>query len=131
LDENGIEKDFTSTFAGGLLLTHIDRIEVLSIIIVETIGRVRMLYKISQARAGNIFEPSKFWRSPDWSISMKVPHEGYILDEVLYAGDFNDVNLHLLPNVPRLRIWLSDRVVNKLKKLDIIVDSQYTALFET
>jgi hypothetical protein len=90
-----------------------------------------MLYKISQARAGNIFEPSKFWRSPDWSISMKVPHEGYILDEVLYAGDFNDVNLHLLPNVPRLRIWLSDRVVNKLKKLDIIVDSQYTALFET
>ena len=59
---------------------------------------------------------------------MKVPHENYILEEVLYAGDFNDVNLHLLPNVPRLRIWLSDRVVNDLKKLDIIVDSQYTAL---
>jgi hypothetical protein len=87
-----------------------------------------MLYKVSRARTDNLFEPSKFWRSPDWSVSMKVPHESYILDEVLYAGDFNDVNIHLLPNVPRLRIWLSDRAVTELKKLDIIVASHYTAL---
>jgi hypothetical protein len=87
-----------------------------------------MLYKVSRARTDNIFEPSKFWRSSDWSVSLRAPQDGYILEEVLYAGDFHDVNLHLLPNVPRLRIWLSDRVVNELKKLDIIVDSQYTAL---
>jgi hypothetical protein len=87
-----------------------------------------MLYKVSRARAGNIFEPSKFWRSPDWSASTKVPDENHILEEVLYAGDFDDVNLYLLPNVPRLRIWLSDRVVNELKKLNIIVDSHYTAI---
>jgi hypothetical protein len=87
-----------------------------------------MLYKISRARADNIFEPSKFWRSSDWSASTKVPHENHILEEVLYAGDFNDVNLYLLPKVPRIRIWLDDRVVNELKKLNIIVDSQYTAI---
>jgi hypothetical protein len=87
-----------------------------------------MLYKVSRARADNIFEPSKFWRSADWSASMTVPCEHHILEEVLYAGDFNDVNLYLLPNVPRMRIWLSDLVVNELKKLNIIVDSQYTAI---
>ncbi len=87
-----------------------------------------MLYKVSRARTDNIFEPSKFWRSPDWSVSLKVPHESFILEEVLYAGDFHDVNLYLLPNVPRLRIWLSDRVIEDLKKLDIIVENRYTAL---
>jgi hypothetical protein len=87
-----------------------------------------MLYKVSRARTDNLFEPSKFWRSPDWSVSLKVPHESYILEEVLYAGDFDDVNLHLLPNVPRLRIWLSGRVIDRLKKLDILVESHYTAL---
>ena len=87
-----------------------------------------MLYKVSRARTDNIFEPIKFWRSPDWSISTRVPQASYILEEVLYAGDFNDVNIHLLPKVPRLRIWLSDRVVNELQKLDIVVESHYTAL---
>jgi hypothetical protein len=87
-----------------------------------------MLYKVSPARPNNIFEPSKFWRSADWNASLKEPRDGYILEEVLYAGDFNDVNLYLLPNVPRMRIWLSDRVVDRLKQLDIMVESHFTAL---
>ena len=64
-----------------------------------------MLYKISKAPLDNIFRPKLFWRTDDWKSSSTTMKPGYLQDEVLYAGDFDEVNIHLLPNIKRLRLW--------------------------
>ncbi len=69
---------------------------------------MELLYKVSEPRSDWKFEPSRFWRTEDWSSSDNSPHEGYIEDCILYAADFNEVNIHLLPRVWRLRVWLDD-----------------------
>lgn len=67
-----------------------------------------LLYKISAPRADLVFSPRPFWRTNDWSFSDDQPHEGLIEESLLFAGRFDDVNLHLLPEVWRLRVWLDD-----------------------
>lgn len=66
------------------------------------------LYKVSAPRAEMTFTPTRFWRTHDWSSSTRSEREGYLQDEVLYAAEFDVVNIHLLPKVWRLRVWLDD-----------------------
>lgn len=73
-----------------------------------------VLYKVSVPREDPTFEPTRFWRTEDWSSSTEHPREGhldgrsYIEDQVLFAAEFDEVNIHLLPKVWRLRVWLDD-----------------------
>jgi hypothetical protein len=73
------------------------------------------LYKVSKPRTDMVFEPSRFWRAPDWSFSDEHEHAGFVEDCVLFAGEFDEVNIHLLPKVWRLRVWLDDE--NRLERL--------------
>lgn len=67
-----------------------------------------LLYKVSEPRDSLTFEPRPFWRAEDWSFSDDQPHDGLIEDPVLYAAEFDEINIHLLPRVWRLRVWLDD-----------------------
>jgi hypothetical protein len=66
------------------------------------------LYKVSEPGHGDRFEPRRFWRTDDWAFSDDHPHEGLIEDQVLFAAEFDEVNLHLLPRVRRVRVRLDD-----------------------
>jgi hypothetical protein len=57
-----------------------------------------------------MFYPSTFWHTPDWESSCDhLPNKvGYIEDKVLYAGDFDEVNIHLFPRVRTVRIRTVD-----------------------
>lgn len=67
-----------------------------------------LLYKVSHPRDDWTFEPRPFWRAEDWSFSDDHPHDGLIEDHVLYVAQFDEINIHLLPKVWRLRVWLDD-----------------------
>lgn len=67
-----------------------------------------LLYKVSEPREDWTFKPRRFWRTEDWSFSDDQEREGLIEDCVLYAGEFDEINIHLLPKVWRLRVWLDD-----------------------
>ena len=50
------------------------------------------LYKVAPPRDGWTFEPRPFWRTEDWSSSSdNQKGDGYVRDEVLYAGGFDEV----------------------------------------
>jgi hypothetical protein len=66
------------------------------------------LYKVSQPRDDLMFYPSVFWHTPDWESSTTRAREGYIRDAVLYAGDFDEVNIHLFPRARTIRVRASD-----------------------
>ncbi len=66
------------------------------------------LYKVSEPRGDWTFEPRPFWRAEDWSFSDDQRHDGLVEDHVLYAAEFNEINIHLFPRVWRLRVWLDD-----------------------
>ncbi len=66
------------------------------------------LYKVSAPSHGDRFEPRVFWRTDDWSMSDDHPHDGLTEDMVLFAAEFDEVNIHLLPRVWRLRVWLDN-----------------------
>ncbi len=68
----------------------------------------RLLYKVAAPRDDWTFHPRPFWRTPDWSSSTEDQTEGYIEDCVLYVAEFDEVNIHLLPKVWRLRVWLDN-----------------------
>jgi hypothetical protein len=67
---------------------------------------MELLFKVTEPGRGDRFEPRPFWRTDDWSMSDDHPHEGLVEDRVLYAAEFDEVNIHLLPRVWRLRVWL-------------------------
>lgn len=67
------------------------------------------LFKVSHPRPDRIFQPSRFWRSADWSYSSSNPRPGLTEENVLYAGEFADIPLHLLPEIPRLQLPLSEK----------------------
>lgn len=67
-----------------------------------------LLYKVSEPRDDWSFEPRRFWRAEDWSFSADHPGNGLVEDRVLFAAEFDDINIHLLPRVWRLRVWLDD-----------------------
>jgi hypothetical protein len=66
------------------------------------------LYKVSRPRDDWTFGPGRFWRTEDWSFSDDRPHDGLIEDRVLYAAPLEEINIHLMPEVWRLRVWLDD-----------------------
>ena len=66
------------------------------------------LYKVTTPRADLAFFPSTFWHTLDWESSTNRYRDGYIEDKVLYAGDFDEVNIHLFPRVRTVRIRAVD-----------------------
>lgn len=77
------------------------------------------LYKVSAPRADKMFYPSTFWHTLDWESSTTRYREGYIKDEVLYAGDFEEVNIHLFPRVRTVRVRFVDADSSKLCDLGL------------
>jgi hypothetical protein len=61
-------------------------------------------YKVSPPREDTLFHPSTFWLTPDWESSSTREHDGYIREELLYVGDFDEVNIHLFPRVRTVRV---------------------------
>lgn len=57
----------------------------------------KYLYKVSPPRDSLIFNPSVFYRTNDYSSSSDKPKDGHLEDKLLYAGEFFDVAIHLLP----------------------------------
>ncbi len=76
-----------------------------------------MLYKVTKPRSDMIFQPTRFWHTPDWKSSSNRPREGYIEDAVLYAGDFDEVSIHLLPKVRRLRVRVTPDSADRIHAL--------------
>jgi hypothetical protein len=66
--------------------------------------RAGFLYKVAPPRVDMVFYPSQFWHTPNWESSSTTEHDGYIREEVLYAGDFDEVNIHLFPRVKTVRV---------------------------
>ena len=79
-----------------------------------------MLYKVSSPRSKMTILPSTFWHTPDWESSTTRARPGYIKDTVLYAGDFDEVNIHLLPKIRRMRFWRSLEVLGFLAEFSLI-----------
>jgi len=80
---------------------------------------VTELYKVSPPRAEMVFHPSRFWRTEDWESSTDRPREGYIEENVLYAGDFEEVSIHLFPRVRVVRVRPADADCNLLQSLGL------------
>ncbi len=72
-----------------------------------------LLYKVSEPRDDPTFVPRRFWRTEDWSFSDDQQRDGLIEDRLLYAAEFNEINMYLLPKVWRLRVWLDDEERNE------------------
>ena len=79
--------------------------------------RKMMLYKVSQPRKNMRFEPSKFWHTTDWKRSSQNPKPGYVEDVVLYAAGFDEISIHLLPKVRRLRVWIKPETTAHLSDM--------------
>lgn len=77
------------------------------------------LYKVSEPREDLTFVPSRFWRTEDWTSSSTRIREGHIEDTLLYAAEFDEVNIHLLPKVWRLRVWVDGHNVERLRRLNL------------
>ncbi|MGK0337688.1 MAG: hypothetical protein ACJAXW_002689 [Candidatus Azotimanducaceae bacterium] len=67
-----------------------------------------VLYKVAPPRSELRFYPSRFWHTADWESSTPKPREGYIEDEVLFVGDFDEINIHLLPRKKSVRVRSQD-----------------------
>lgn len=61
-----------------------------------------------------MFYPSSFWRTEDWESSTPKPRDGYIEDEVLFVGDFDEINIHLLPRRRTVRVRGKDATPKQL-----------------
>ena len=85
------------------------------------------LYKVSAPRIDMTFHPSKFWHTEDWESSSSRPREGYIEDTVLFAGDFDEVNIHLFPRVRTVRVRAVDLEATHLQALGMYCRSGVTA----
>jgi hypothetical protein len=77
------------------------------------------LYKVSAPRAEMEFHPSPFWRSADWESSTTRPRADYIRECVLYAGDFDEINIHLFPRVRTIRVRAVDADASRLRGLGL------------
>ena len=79
----------------------------------------KFLYKVSAPRSDMVFYPSTFWHTLDWESSTTRYREGYIEDEVLFAGDFDEVNIHLFPRVRTVRVRSKDADASVLRSYGI------------
>ncbi|MEM7362811.1 MAG: hypothetical protein AAF525_02200 [Pseudomonadota bacterium] len=65
------------------------------------------------------FHPSRFWRSEDWESSTDRPRQGYIEELLLYAGDLDEISIHLFPRVRTVRVRSKDAASSQLRALDL------------
>ncbi len=61
------------------------------------------LYKATAPRKKLLFKPSKFYRTEDFLSSADKPKPGYTEDELLYAGEFHEMAIYLMPNIYRIQ----------------------------
>lgn len=66
------------------------------------------LYKVSAPRESMLFEPTRFYRTEDFRSSSRRSRPGYIPDCLLYAGDFEEISIHLFPKIHRIRVRNSE-----------------------
>jgi len=66
------------------------------------------LYKVAKPRSALWFSPTPFWRSADWESSSTRPRDGYIEEKILFAGNFEEVSIHLFPRVWTVRVRAVD-----------------------
>jgi hypothetical protein len=85
------------------------------------------LYKVSTPRPDLMFYPSTFWRSLDWESSTTNRRDDYIKEEVLYAGDFDEVNIHLFPRVRTVRVRARDADHRALQRIGLSCEPGKTA----
>ena len=80
------------------------------------------LYKVTAPRKSRVFNPTKFYRTQDFWSSSPRPKPGYICDCLVYAGDFDEISIHLLPKIHRIRVRNSEAARRKLLCLGIETD---------
>ena len=66
------------------------------------------LFKVARPRDTDWFYPSTFWRTADWESSTLRYRPGYQRDCVLYAGDREEIGIHLLPRDRTIRVRAVD-----------------------
>ena len=81
------------------------------------------LYKVSAPRASLVFNPTRFYRTEDFRSSSRRPKPGYIPDCLLYAGDFEEISIHLFPKIHRIRVRNSEESRVKLSILGFETDA--------
>ncbi len=81
-----------------------------------------LLYKVTPRRDSNVFHPTRFYRTRDFSSSTRRPQPGYIPDRLLYVGDFDEISIHLFPGIHRIRVRNSVSARRKLKSLGFETD---------
>lgn len=77
------------------------------------------VYKVSPPRRDMMFYPRTFWRSEDWESSTDRPREGYIEERLLYAGDLDEISIHLFPRVRTVRVRPADADSVRLRQMDL------------
>ncbi len=80
------------------------------------------LYKVTAPRKTKVFNPAEFYRTQDFRSSSTRPKPGYISDSLLYAGDFEEISIHLFPKIHRIRVRNSRVSRRQLLNLGIETD---------
>ena len=80
------------------------------------------LYKVSAPRESMVFTPTRFYRTEDFRSSSRRSRPGYIPDCLLYAGDFEEISIHLFPNIHRIRVRNSEESRGALSILGFETD---------
>lgn len=81
------------------------------------------LYKVSAPRESLMFYPTRFYRTQDFRSSSRRPKPGYIPDCLLYAGDFEEISIHLFPKIHRIRVRNSEESRGELSILGFETDA--------
>ncbi len=80
------------------------------------------LYKVSAPRESLLFEPTRFYRTEDFRSSSRRSKPGYIPDCLLYAGDLEEISIHLFPKIHRIRVRNSEESRGELSILGFETD---------
>ena len=81
------------------------------------------LYKVSAPRESMVFSPTRFYRTEDFRSSSRRSKPGYIPDCLLYAGDFEEISIHLFPKIHRIRVRNSEESRGELSILGFETDA--------
>ena len=88
-----------------------------------------LLYKVSPPRESTLFSPSEFWRTENYQLSSHTYTPGFIKDKLLFAGRFQDISIHLLPNIRRIEIRNNKESTPFYKELDLPPQNYTSHLF--
>ncbi|MDE3000064.1 MAG: hypothetical protein OXU79_13390 [Gemmatimonadota bacterium] len=70
-----------------------------------------------------MFKPTRFYRTEDFRSSSRRPKPGYVPDCLLYAGDFDEISIHLFPKIHRIRVRNAEESRRKLSILGFETDA--------